>query len=450
MEDNQQNESRLLIQDMTNKFHWALWARYALAALGLTLVYVGYISGIVVPLGLNLVMFLLLYNLAAHLILFFRKKFSLPGIIAVGFIFEIFDIAAITFAIYITGWLDSPYWFLYLVLIIISGFGMFSSYSISVFLIALFSALFYLGLLYAAYLRILPIYGPDFSMSPQQLLYLVSNKAVFTTVSLLLLASSIYYFSKLLNQHRAELSQKNKQLLTALVKLKDIDRLKDDFVATASHELRTPLSVVRENMSLIEDGIVGLVNDQQKKLLATSRDNVDRLAKILDNLLDLSKIESRSLDLHREQVDIRIVAGRAIELLKGQADKKKVSLVLNAPQAVLGWIDVDQVYRVFVNLIHNALKYTGDKGQIVIGVEETGRNLQCYVENDGAAIAREDLPRMFERFVHLNGSDEKGAGLGLSICQGIIEMHGGKIWAESPPAGKNQGVRFTFTIPKVN
>ncbi len=448
--ENNHAEECLLIQDMTNKFHWALWARYALAVLGLVLLYVGYLSGVYLPLGLDLVVFLLLYNLAAHLIVFFRKKFSLPGIIAIGFIFEIFDIAAITFAIYITGWLDSPYWFLYLVLIIISGFGMFSSYSISVFLIAFFSALFYLGLLYAAYLRILPIYGPDFSMSPQQLLYLISNKAVFTTVSLFLLASSIYYFSKLLNQHRAELSQKNKQLLTALVRLKDIDKLKDDFVATASHELRTPLSVVRENMSLIEDGLVGAVSDQQKKLLATSRDNVDRLAKILDNLLDLSKIESRSLDLHREQVDLRIVAERAIELLKGQAEKKKIALVLNAPQAVLGWIDVDQVYRVFVNLIHNALKYTGDKGQIVIGIEDAGRNLQCYVQNDGVVIAREDLPRVFERFVHLNGSDEKGAGLGLSICQGIIEMHGGKIWVESPPAGKSQGAKFIFTFPKIN
>jgi len=449
MEDTQ-DENRLLIQDMANKFHWALWARYALAALGILLLYVGYISGVTLPFGLHLVVFLLFYNLAAHLILFFRKKLSLPGIIALGFIFEIFDIAAITFAIYITGWLDSPYWFLYLVLIIISGFGMFSSYSISVFFIAFFSALFYLGLLYAAYLRILPIYGPGFSMTPQQLLYLISNKAVFTTVSLLLLASSIYYFSKLLNQHRAELSQKNKQLLTALVRLKDIDKMKDDFVATASHELRTPLSVVRENMSLIEDGVVGTVSEKQKKLLATSRDNVDRLSKILDNLLDLSKIESRSLDLHREQVDIRIVAGRAIELLKGQADQKKVALTLAAPQAVLGWIDVDQIYRVFVNLIHNSLKYTGEKGQIAVGVEDAGSSLQCYVENNGTMIAREDLPKMFERFVHLNGSDDKGAGLGLSICQGIVEMHGGKIWVESPPAGKSQGAKFIFTLPKVS
>ena len=124
-------------------------------------------------------------------------------------VFLAFDTLAITFLIYITGWVESPYWFLYLVLIVVSGFGMFSYYSLSVFIIALFSAVFYLVLLALAFLQIIPIYGASFNLSPRELLLVINNKAVFTTVSIFLFAATIYYFAKLLSQHRQELSQKN-------------------------------------------------------------------------------------------------------------------------------------------------------------------------------------------------------------------------------------------------
>lgn len=445
-----QHENHLLIQDIKNKFSWAIWFRHSLALLGIALIYFASISNAYVPLSLSLVLFVAAYNVAAHIVYAFKKQYQLWQIISLAGAFQFLDILAITFLIYITGWIESPYWFLYLVMIIVSGFGMFSYYSFSVFFIALFSAILYFGLLLSAYLGILPIYGPGFTLSPQELLLSIYNKAVFTSIAFFLFAVTVYYFSKLLNQQRIELSEKNRKILAALNKIKAIDRMKDEFVSTASHELRSPLSVVRENMSLIEDGVVGPIDPRQKKLLKTSRLNIDRLAKILDNLLDISKIESHSLELHRQTTDMSQLAARAIELLKHKADHKNISIETKLPEKITLWIDPEQVLRVYINLLDNAIKYTGRNGKIVVGVEDFENRVEAYVSDNGAGIPKKDFPRVFERFVHIDKEAEafiKGAGLGLSICKGILEMHGGKIWFESPPAGTDKGAKFIFSLP---
>lgn len=445
----QSEDQQLLVLDIKNKFSWAIMARYFLIAIGAFLIYIANISGAYLPLSLNLILFVAFYNLIAQAICYFKEQYQLWEIITIGFIFEVLDIAAITFIIYITGWVESPYWFLYFVLIIISGFGMFSCFSFSVFFIAFFSALFYLGLLWAAYLGLLPIYGAGLALSPQQILQMISNKAVFTTVSFLLFSLSIYYFSRLLNQQRAELSEKNFQLLESMEKVKDIDRVKDEFVSTASHDLRTPLSVVRENVSLIEDGIVGEVNPKQKQLLKISRSNIDHLSSILDNLLDISKIESRSLELHREMADIGQVAAKAVELLKSKAEQKNLNIETKLQQNVMTSFDLNQILRVYVNLINNAIKYTAKNGRIEVGLEADGKTVNSYVRDNGIGIEKADQARVFDRFVRIDGKEttKRGAGgLGLSICKGIIEMHGGKIWVESE-VGK--GSKFIFELPKI-
>lgn len=442
------HEKQLLIQDIRHKLLWAIGFRYGLVALGSALIYFAFITNSYVPLSLNLVIFVAVYNAAATVIHALKKQYQLWQIITFAWIFQFLDISAVTFLIYISGWLESPYWFLYLAMIIVSGFGMFSYYSFSVFVIAFFSALFYLGLLLSAYLRILPIYGPEFQLSPQELLLSIYNKAVFTSIAFFLLAVTIYYFSKLLNQQREELSEKNTKLLFALSKIKAIDHMKDEFVSTASHELRSPLSVVRENLSLIEDGVVGEIAPKQKELLETSRLNIDRLSNILDNLLDISKIESHSLELHRETTNMSQVAAKAIELLKHKAEHKNISIETRLPEKIMVWVDPEQILRVFINFLDNAVKHTDLNGKIIIGVEDSGREVIAYVSDNGKGIAKKDFPRVFERFVHIGKEDEtlvKGAGLGLSICKGIVEMHGGKIWFESE-FGK--GAKFIFSLPK--
>jgi signal transduction histidine kinase len=220
-------------------------------------------------------------------------------------------------------------------------------------------------------------------------------------------------------------------------------------VTNASHELRTPLSVIRENVSLIEDGVIGTATDQQKGLLKVSRLNVDRLASILDRLLDISKIESRSLELKRERVDLSLLAARAAELMQSKAAEKKISIEADIPEKLMSWIDQEQILQVFVNLLDNAIKYSNSRGRITIGLEPHGNQIRAYVADNGIGIDEADQEKIFERFVRLNddaSSPSRGTGLGLSICNGIVEMHGGRLWVESQ---LGRGSKFIFTLPRM-
>ncbi|MDD5594454.1 MAG: histidine kinase dimerization/phospho-acceptor domain-containing protein, partial [Candidatus Margulisbacteria bacterium] len=398
-----ENESQLLVQDIKDKFLWSIWIRYLVAVMGFFLFLSSSFNHVGLKgaeYGLVLAGLVVLYNIVSHLIYLANKQIKLWQLVLLRSCFQVFDIFCVTFLIYITGWLESPYWFLYLVLIILSGFGVFSIYSaLPVFMIAIFSSVFYLGLLILTYLGILPVYGVTFSMSAQQLLQSILNKAVFTTITFFLFASTIYYFSKLLSQQREELLRKNQLLLAALDELKEVDRVKDEFVSTASHELRTPLAVIRENASLIGDGVAGDVNDRQKKLVASSLSNVDRLAKILDSLLDISKIESRSIELKLQPADIGRLALKAIDLIKELANNKKISIESKLSAGVISWVDADQILRVFINLIDNAVKYTPENGNIIVTVSILGNQVISSVEDNGIGIAEPDLPMLFERFV---------------------------------------------------
>jgi signal transduction histidine kinase len=437
-----------LVRDIKDQFLWAVWCRYVIAVVGLVLFLSSVMTAGGAFYGLGLVGFVGAYNLVANLIYLFNRKINLWEIVLARTLFQVLDIFCVTFLIYITGWLESPYWFLYLVLIILSGFGVFSAFSAwPVFMIALFSTIFYLGLLVFTYLGWLPVYGPGFTLTSQQLLASIANKAVFTTISFFLLASTVYYFSKLLSQHREELLKNNRQLQAALEELKEVDRLKDEFVTTASHELRTPLSVIRENISLIGDGLTGEVNEKQKKLLETSLASVDRLNNMLNSLLDISKLESRAVELKRHQTDLGALALKAIELLKELAEKRNISVVSRLEPGALTWVDSGHIFRVFTNLLDNAIKYTARNGRVTVTVEKAGDAVRCSVEDDGIGIAEKDLSLVFKRFVRLSNAGDmaSGSGLGLSICKAIVEMHGGRIWVESK---LGLGSRFVFELPK--
>jgi signal transduction histidine kinase len=444
----EKNEDRIEIHDFRSRFFWAIRIRYVILAVGVILLAPSFFK-FDIRSGAGLVIFLAVYNAAAHFSYNLTKHSRLWQTLSLISIFHIFDISAITYLIYLTGWLESPYWFLYLVLIIVSGFGIFSRYSLVVFLIASFSAVFYLGLLMSAYFGIIPIYGPTFSLPPQELLRSILNRTVFTIVSFFLFASTIYYFSKSLSESQETLTEKNAELLATLEELKDIDRMKDDYVSTASHELRTPLAVIRENMSLIGDGVVGEVSEKQKKLCQSSLENVDRLSRMLDSLLDISGIESRQFEVKRVQADISSLAVKAIRLLNDMAEKKNILVENSLPEGAAAWIDPDQILRVFVNLLDNAIKYTQPNGKIFIAVENGQQEVRAYVKDNGVGIKEKDLPHMFERFVRIPREGEvnaKGAGLGLSICKAIIEMHRGRIWVESKPC---EGTKFSFVLPKI-
>ena len=237
------------------------------------------------------------------------------------------------------------------------------------------------------------------------------------------------------------LEEKNKEL-------EKINQLKSDFVSTVSHELRTPLSIIKESISLIYDKVIGDINTQQENILATATKNIDRLARIICNLLDISKIEAGKIELHKEQIDIVEIAHQAASSFRLQIEAKGLKLKTNFPEkSIILSVDSDSLIQVFTNLLNNSIKFT-KKGYIEIAVIEKEKNIECYVADSGIGISENDLPKAFNKFQQFgpfSESGEKGVGLGLSIARGIIETHKGRIWAESK-LGK--GTKFTFTLPK--
>ncbi len=231
-------------------------------------------------------------------------------------------------------------------------------------------------------------------------------------------------------------------------KLRKLDQLKTDFISTISHELRTPLSIIKEGINLVFDRVTGDINEKQEVMLGTLRRNIDRLARIIDELLDISKIEAGKTELKREMVDIVGLIRQVVSSFEVSLKKKNLEFKINVPEKQIDiYIDSDNIIQSFTNLIGNALKFT-DRGLIEISLEEKEKEIVCVVADTGLGIAEENLPKVFSKFQQfgrLPGPGEKGTGLGLAITKGIIELHGGKIWVESK-FGK--GTKFSFILPK--
>ncbi|MDD4909721.1 MAG: ATP-binding protein [Candidatus Omnitrophica bacterium] len=242
-----------------------------------------------------------------------------------------------------------------------------------------------------------------------------------------------------LREAKEELEKKNREL-------SKLDELKSDFISTVSHELRTPLSIIKEGIGLVLDGITGEINEKQKNVLSASSSNIDRLARIINELLDISKIEAGKVELNRRQVNIADLARQVAASFEPKIKEAGLRLMEEFPEeAADAYVDPDKIVQVFTNLVGNALKFTR-LGHIKISIQKKDRGVECSVSDTGAGITKEDLPKVFDKFQQFSrttGSGEKGTGLGLSIAKGIVEMHGGKIWVESE-LGK--GTKFSFTL----
>jgi len=241
-----------------------------------------------------------------------------------------------------------------------------------------------------------------------------------------------------------ELEKKNRELLK-------LDTLKTEFVSVVSHELRTPLSIIKEGVSLVLDGVIGEINPTQNKILTTSKNNIDRLARIINSLLDISKIESGRVELTKKTVDLRVLIKNVVTLFEAKAKEKGLELKVNLPEKgeLNLFVDEDRIIQVFTNLIGNSLKFT-EKGHIDISLAQKDKEVEFTVSDTGIGISAEDLPKVFRKFMQFGriaGDGEKGTGLGLSIAKGLIESHNGRIWVESE-SGK--GTKFIFTLPKAS
>ena len=233
-------------------------------------------------------------------------------------------------------------------------------------------------------------------------------------------------------------------LLEDITHLREIDRLKSDFIATASHELRTPLTSVQMGVHLLLEGAVGELSDKQAEVLQACRQDCERLDKLMQDLLDLSKIEAGEDKPRLVSLPARDLINAAAEGLRLQVEGKGLVLRIETPvdlPAVSA--DREQIERVVRNLVTNAIRHT-KRGEIGISAERRGEFVAVSVSDTGSGVPREYLTHIFDKFVQVPGAPTGGAGLGLAISRSIVEAHGGQISGQSE---MEQGTTFTFTLP---
>ena len=233
-------------------------------------------------------------------------------------------------------------------------------------------------------------------------------------------------------------------LLEDITHLREIDRLKSDFIATASHELRTPLTSVQMGVYLLLEGAVGELTDKQHEVLEACRQDCERLEKLMRDLLDLSKIEAGESQPQLATVRAHDLITSASERLRPQVETKGLELRVEAALDLpLVSADRAQIERVIANLVTNALRYTS-YGEISISAERRDGYVAVSVCDTGSGIPAEYLPHVFDKFMQVPGAQTGGAGLGLAISKSIVEAHGGQISVQSEVG---RGTTFTFTLP---
>jgi signal transduction histidine kinase len=236
-------------------------------------------------------------------------------------------------------------------------------------------------------------------------------------------------------------------ILQDVTRLRRFEELKNDLVATVAHEFRTPLTSLRMAVHLCTEQVAGPLTDKQAELLHSAREDCDRLQGMVDDLLDLSRIESGKVELYPLPVEVRRLITGAIDEFRPDADIKGINL--RAPSSlpqVSVLADHERIGHVFSNLVGNAVRYTPKGGSIELGAASIDGFVRFTVSDTGTGILKEYQDRIFEKFFQVPGAGPKGTGLGLYIAKEIVSAHGGEIGVESETG---RGSTFWFTLPAV-
>ena len=246
----------------------------------------------------------------------------------------------------------------------------------------------------------------------------------------------------------AKVAERTRELSEANRKLQTLDRLKSDFVSNVSHELRTPLTTIRMSVDNLLDGIGGEITPTLSRYLGKVKTSTDRLVRMISDLLDLSRIEAGRIDLHRAVVSVDEIVHEVIESLRPMAAAKGLELrAAPSGNPPFAFADRDKLQQVLLNLTENAVKFTPPGGCVTVTTRPALPFIEVTVKDTGEGIPPEELGAIFDKFhqVQRNGQTKtQGTGLGLAIARNLIELHGGRIWAESQPG---HGSCFVFTLP---
>jgi PAS domain S-box-containing protein len=225
-----------------------------------------------------------------------------------------------------------------------------------------------------------------------------------------------------------------------------IERMKEEFVSMVSHELRTPLTSLRGSLGLVANGLLGPIPEKAQDLLAVAMRSTERLVRLINDILDIDRLQSGQVRMELKECDARALAVQAIEAMGSMAESAGVTIVSDLePLPLLA--DPDRLTQVLINLLSNAIKFSSTGTTITMRLHREGESVVFRVEDQGRGIPADKLETIFERFMQVDASDSRakgGTGLGLAISRSIVEHHGGRIWAESEPG---QGSTFIVRLP---
>lgn len=241
-------------------------------------------------------------------------------------------------------------------------------------------------------------------------------------------------------------SERTRELAEANKQLKRLNELKSDFVSAVSHELRTPLTSIKGYASILIGGKLGEVNPAVKERLEKVNKHSDSLVALVNNLLDISRIESGRVEMKMEEVRLEDLIKGVLDLISPQIKEKSLKINLNITSGLKTiWVDVHQIERVFTNLLSNAYKFTPADGNITITCQMDNGTAKISVSDTGQGIPKDEIPKLFTEFFRAsNAAEQKGTGLGLSLVRRIIQAHGGDITVSSE---LGRGTTFAFTLP---
>ena len=232
-----------------------------------------------------------------------------------------------------------------------------------------------------------------------------------------------------------------------ITKRREIERMKNEFISVVSHELRTPLTSIRGALGLVASGRLGALPEKSQRMLDIAVTNTDRLVRLINDILDIERIESGRVVMARRACDAASLVAQAVDVMRPLAEKAGVTVSASSGPWRL-WADPDRILQTLTNLLSNAIKFSSPGGTVEVETDPRGTDAVLFrVRDHGRGIPADKLERIFERFEQVDASDARekgGTGLGLAICRSIVQQHGGRIWAESVPG---QGTTFYFTLP---
>lgn len=243
-----------------------------------------------------------------------------------------------------------------------------------------------------------------------------------------------------------EVRHKTESLRLAHRRLQKVDEFKTDVVRMVAHDVRAPIGVMQGYLDFLVTGLAGNLEIRQKDVLQKIQNSIDRMNRLVSDLLDIAQIETGKLELHPSRIDAEVFASDVARFYESQLGEKQIKFLWELqPSAIFFEADKDRIEQCLINLIGNAIKHTPKEGEIKLFIKDRGKEIQFEVHDTGEGMDRRQLSRLFQKFEGVDRRKGAGYGLGLVIAQGLVQLHQGKIWAQSK---EGKGSVFGFLIPK--